>query len=82
MHLFSFRVPPSSSCVLLLNGEKLLCIKEEHALYNIGNGLLVFVVQRYPPAFLSSLNFFDKSLSCSLSAFQKCNTQRFQPTTI
>ena len=68
----SFPLHMSSYCFWMAEN---CCVSRRNILYNVGNGLLVIVVQCYPPSFLSSLNFFDKSLSCSLSAFQKCNNQ-------
>ena len=73
--VFVVRVSPSTCLLTAFEWRKTAVYQGGTFLYNVGNGLLVIVVQCYPPSFLSSLNFFDKSLSCSLSAFQKCNNQ-------
>ena len=82
--VFVVRVSPlhmSSYCFWMAEN---CCVSRRNILYNVGNGLLVFVVQCYPPSFLSQVSIFLTSHShVHWVPFKNAITRAFsQPTTI
>ena len=77
----SFPLHMSSYCFWMAEN---CCVSRRNILYNVGNGLLVFVVQCYPPSFLSQVSIFLTSHShVHWVPFKNAITRAFsQPTTI